>query len=187
MAQLCQEAALYQSQAFKDRILVSMIAAAIAVQGEAVGVMSAAVYGKRQALATAVLANPSAFLDRFVIGAAGNSTIGGDISNPVTITSSTAANPSVVTTAAAHGMSTGDTVVIAGHATNTALNNGTGGTSPPASWPVTSITSTTYSVPTLGIGAGTGGTSTRQPSDSNITNFGPFSQWNKFAGVTAQD
>lgn len=185
MVALCQEAALAGSQAFKDRIYVSMIAAAIAVQGEAVGAQSAAVYGKRQSLATTVLGNPLAYLERFVIGAAGNSTIGGDISVPVVISSSTAVNPSVVTTAAAHGMTTGDTVVIAGHTVNTAINNSTSGT--PSAWPVTSLTSTTYSVPTLGTGAGSGGTSTRQPSDSNITNFGPFSQWNKFAGVTALD
>lgn len=188
MALLDQQYALAVSQAFKDRILVSMMSAAVAVQGEVVGAQSDTVYGKRQLLATAVLASPLAYVDRFAFGAASITTGGSpetDISNPVLITSSTAVNPSVVTTAAAHGMSTGDTVVIAGHATNTALNNSIAGT--PSSWPVTVLTTTTYSVPTAGTGAGTGGTSTRQPADSTITNFGPFSQWSKFAGVTAKD
>lgn len=163
---------------FRGRVYVAMVAAAIAVAGEAVGGMSSSVYQKRQSLAWAVLTNPLAYLERFVIGAGSNSTIGGDVTAPVAVTSSTAANPSVVTTAAVHGLTTGDTVEIVGHATNTAING---------QWGVTVLTTTTFSVPVLGTGAGTGGTMAKQPSDSNITNFGPFSQWNKFAGVTALD
>lgn len=177
-AQMAQQALLAQDQGFRNRVYVAMVAAGIAVAGEAVGVMTAGVYGKRQALAYAVLSNPLAYLERFAVGAASNSTIGGDVVAPVAIATSTAVNPSVVTTAAAHGMATGDTVEILGHATNTAING---------QWVVTSLTSTTYSVPVLGLGAGTGGTSTKQPPDADITNFGPFSQWNKFAGVTALD
>lgn len=177
-AQMAQQALLAQDQGFRNRVYVAMVAAGIAVAGEAVGVMTAGVYGKRQALAYAVLSNPLAYLERFAVGAASNSTIGGDVVAPVAVSTSTGANPSVVATAAAHGMVTGDTVEIAGHTTNTAING---------QWVVTSLTSTTYSVPVLGIGAGTGGTSTKQPPDADLTNFGPFSQWNKFAGVTALD
>lgn len=178
-AQMCSQALLAQDQGFRNRVYVAMTAAAVAVAGEAVGVMTAGVYGKRQALAYAVLSNPLAYLERFAIGAASNSTIGGDVVGPITISGSTAANPSVVTTAAAHGMSTGDTVQILGHLINTAVNG---------QWTVTSVTSTTYSVPVLGSGIGLGtGTSTKQPPDADITNFGPYSQWNKFAGVTALD
>ena len=185
MAQMCQQAALAASQAFRDRVYVAMVSAGISVANEAVGAMTSSVYQKRQTLALAVLSNPLAFLERFAIGAASNSTIGGDISAPVVISSSTNANPSVITTAAAHGMATGDAVVIAGHTTNTAINNSNPGN--PSSWTVTSLTTTTFSIPVAANGAGTGGTSTRQPTDANITNFGPFAQWDKFAGRTALD
>lgn len=178
MAVMSQQAALASDAGFRNRVYVAMVAAAIAVAGEPVGSMSTAKYGKRQALALAVLSNPPAYLERFAVGAAANSTIGGDITAPVAITASTAVNPSVVTTAAAHGLANGDIVEIVGHATNTALNG---------TWVATSITSTTFSVPVLGIGAGTGGTSTKQPPDADITNFGPYSQWDKFAGVMALD
>lgn len=179
VAQLCSQADLGKNQGFRDRVYISMIASAEAVAGEAKAALSDAVYGKRQNLALRVLSDPLSFIERFAAGAAANSTIGADVSPPVAITSSTAATPSVITTAAVHGMSTGDTVQILGHLVNTAVNG---------QWTVTVLTTTTYSVPVSGSGVTpTGGTSTRQPTDSNITNFGPFSQWNKFAGVTALD
>lgn len=179
MAVLASQAILAANTGFRDRVYVSMVAAGIAVAGEAQGVMSGTVYGKRQNLALAVLSNPLSYLERFAIGAAANSTIGADVFPPTAIASSTAANPSVITTAAAHSLSTGDTVQILGHAVNTAVNG---------QWTATVLTTTTFSVPTLGNGIGlASGTVTKQPSDANITNFGPFSQWNKFAGVTALD
>lgn len=186
MALLCQQFALAASQAFRDRIYVSMIAAAVAIQGET-KTLSDAAHGKRQALATGVLSNPLAYLERFVIGCAAITAAGSpetDISAPVVITSSTNANPSVVLTAAAHGVVVGDTVVISGHLTNTAINNSTNGT--PSSWPVTAVADTThFTVPVAANGAGTVGLVVRQPSDTTIGNFGPFSQWSDFAGVIA--
>jgi hypothetical protein len=191
MALLCQQYALATSQAFRDRIYVSMVSAAIAIQGET-KTLSDSAHGKRQALATAVLNNPLAHLDRFAIGCAAITAAGSpelDISAPVAISSSTVGPPVVVTTAAAHGMATGDTVVISGHLANTALNNAgtaTPGAGSPSSWSVTVLTTTTYSVPTIGTAAGANtGISTRQPSDTTIANFGPFSQWSDFAGVVA--
>lgn len=185
MALLCQQFVLAANQAFRDRVYVSMVSAAIAIQGET-KTLSDSAHGKRQALATAVLTNPLAYLERFVIGCAAITAAGSpetDISPPVVITSSTNANPSVVLTAAAHGMSTGDTVVITGHTVNTAINNSTG---TPTSWPVTVVDTTHYSVPVVAnAGPGAGGISTRQPSDTTIANFGPFSQWSDFAGVVA--
>lgn len=183
MAQMCQQTLLAgdgtEHSGFRGRVYVAMMAAAEAVAAEtptspAVGPV---VYAKRQALAYAVVSNPLAYLERFVIGAAANSTIGGDVSPPVVVTSSSTANPAVVTTAAAHGLATGDTVQIAGHS-NAALNG---------QWVATVLTTTTYSVPVPGAAAATGGTSTRQPSDSNITNFGPYAQWQRIAGVNAND
>jgi hypothetical protein len=176
---MCSQALLAQDANFRSRVYVAMVAAAVAVAGEAVGAMTAAVYGKRQTLATAVLSNPLAYLERFAVGAASNSTIGGDVVAPVGITSSTAACPTVVTTSAAHGFATGDTVEVAGSVGNTAANG---------QWPVTVLSATTFSAPVAGNAAGTaGGSVTKQPPDADITNFGPFSQWNKFAGVTALD
>jgi hypothetical protein len=178
-ATLAGQAVLAQSDGFRNRVYVSMVAAAIAVSGEAVGAMSSSVYQKRQTLAWNVLSNPLAYLERFAIGAASNATIGGDVVAPVGITSSTAVNPSVVTTSAVHGLASGDTVVIVGSSGNTAING---------QWAATVLTTTTFSVPMLGNAAGTaGGTVTKQPPDNDLTNFGPFAQWNKFAGVTALD
>lgn len=182
-AQMCQQAVLAgdgnERTGFRGRVYVAMMSAAESVAGEAVGAQSSTVFQKRQDLALKVLSNPLAYLERFAIGAASHPTIGGDITNPVAISSSTAVNPSVVTTAAAHGMVTGDTVEIVGHAVNTAING---------QWVATNLTSTTFSVPVLGVGAGTAtGTATKQPPDLDITNYGPYSQWNKFAGVTVLD
>jgi hypothetical protein len=180
VAQMCQQTLLAgdgtEHSGFRGRIYVAMVAAAVAVAAET-QTAGPVVYAKRQALAAGVLGNPLAYLERFAIGAASNSTIGGDVSAPVVVTSSSTANPTVVTTAAVHGMATGDTVQIAGH--STAAPNG--------QWVVTVLTTTTYTVPVPGGAGGVGGTSTRQPSDANITAFGPFSQWPRFAGITAND
>lgn len=64
----------------------------------------------------------------------------------ISISSSTAVNPSVVTTASAHGLTTGDDVIINGHLVNTAING---------KRRVTVLTPTTFSVPLLGNGVGT--------------------------------
>lgn len=67
----------------------------------------------------------------------------------INIASSTAANPSVITTATAHGLSTGMQVVISGHLVNTAING---------TWTITVTGASTFSVAVLGngVGAGTG-------------------------------
>src|SRR5574337_60708 len=66
-----------------------------------------------------------------------------------TISTSSNANPTVITTAAAHGLSTGQSVIITGHSV-TAVNG---------TWPVTVIADTTFTVPVSSTG-GTGGTAT---------------------------
>jgi len=72
--------------------------------------------------------------------------------DPVTITSSSVANPTVITTAAAHGLTTGDIIVIAGHSGSTPDINGI--------WTVTVLTSVTFTIPVEVTTGGTGGTST---------------------------
>ncbi len=69
----------------------------------------------------------------------------------IAVTSSTFTTP-IVVTAAAHGFVDGDTIVVAGHATNTAANG---------TWVVSGATTNTFVlVGTVGIAAGTGGTAT---------------------------
>ncbi len=69
------------------------------------------------------------------------------------VTSSSVANPSVITMGSAHGLATGDTVTIAGHS----------GSTPSIDGPhvVTVLSSTTYSIPVNVTVGGTGGTSAK--------------------------
>ena len=68
----------------------------------------------------------------------------------VTITSSSVANPTVITAAAVHGLQTGDSILIAGHSGSTPSING-GHT-------VTVINTTTFTIPVDVSVGGTGGT-----------------------------
>ena len=145
---------------FRSRVQAAMMTAALNVAAEAVGVQDSSTYQLRHQLAVAVLNNPAGYLDRFAWAVAANATVSGAVQAPVAIASSTAVNPSVITTAAAHGLTTGDVVEIAGHAVNTAANG---------TWPVTVIIATTFSVPVLGTGTGTAtGTVVKQPPDADI-------------------
>jgi hypothetical protein len=176
VASLSDQAALALDTAFQARVKLALVAAATAVAGEAVGAFGSEHYNKRQRLAYAVLNAPDSQVQRFALATATNSTVAGGYGVPVAVTSSTAVNPSVVTTAT-HGLTTGDNVVIAGHLTNTAINGG---------WVVTVLTTTTFSVPVLGIGSGTAGTVRKMPPDSDIA-FTVSSIWDDMAGVTAND
>jgi hypothetical protein len=80
---------------------------------------------------------------------------GGMVTNELyaatTITSSSVANPTVITTAAAHNLTTGDYVEIVGHTGSTPSLIGYNG-------PVTVLTSTTFSLPVNVTVGGSGGT-----------------------------
>jgi len=176
---LIKQAVLAQNNVFRQRIEMAMFTAMTAVQGEALGAMTAngGIYSKRQAYATAALTNPNAHVDRFAWAVAANSTIAAAIGSPVAITSSTNANPIVVTTPV-HGYTTGDTVEIVGHLVNTSAVGG---------WIITVLSTTTFSIPVAGVGVGGAtGTVTKQPTDSDIQ-FTVNSLVSDFAGVTAQD
>ena len=180
MASLTDSSNLSLDPNFQARIQVAIVAAAMGVQGEAIGAMGQEKYNKRQSLARSVLNAPQSQVSRFATAVASNASVMADYGVPVAITSSTAVNPSVVTTTAAHGRANCDVVGISGHAANTILNGG---------WTVTVLTTTTFSVPVLGIAAGTAtGTVRKHPTDVDI-NFtvttAPF--WDDMAGVTAQD
>lgn len=169
------QAKLATDTTFRLLVQLGMAVAATAIAGEAKGAMTDAVYGKRQELAKDVLANNAKHIDKFAWAVAQNGAI--VTGSPVAITASTSANPTVVTTAAAHGLSTGDTVLIANHTTNTVANG---------AWTVTVLTSTTFSIPAAGIGVGAGGTVTKYPIDNDIA-FQISASWNDLAGITGTD
>jgi hypothetical protein len=170
-----EQAALARDEAFLDQVRVAMATAAIAIEGEAVGGSDTVVYGKREQLAAQVLNNPDGYLSRFAWAVVQNTAI--VRGSPVSIVSSTNANPIVLTTGT-HGLSTGAVVVVAGHAVNTAANG---------AWTATVLTTTTFSIPVLGNGVGGAtGTVTKMPTDSDIQ-FQVNSVWNDIAGITIVD
>jgi len=84
--------------------------------------------------------------------------IGAETPTATAITSSSVANPTVITTAAAHGLTTGDSVSIAGHTGSTPDINGT--------HTATVLSATTFSIPVNVTVGGTGGTVTGPLSGS---------------------
>ena len=173
-ASLQATAALAGDPQFQARVQAAMITAALNVAAEAKGTQDLDTYQMRHTLAVKVLNSPQQFITQFAWAAAANTTVAGDVGAPVSIASSTAANPSVVTTAAAHGLSSGQWAEITGHLVNTALDG---------TWPVTVLTTLTFSVPVLGTGTGGAtGTVTVQPPDADIQ-FAVNSIFSDMAGV----
>ena len=87
-----------------------------------------------------------------IAATAGTGVDGGAQAAAVNITSSSVANPTVITTATAHGLTSGDGIVIAGHTGSTPdINN---------AYIVTVLTATTYTIPVNVTVGGTGGTMT---------------------------
>lgn len=167
---------LSNDNGFKKQVGMSMITAAVNVAGETKGALTDPAYSKRQTLAYAVLNNPTSLLTQFCLTVAQAGAV--SLGSPVAITSSTAAFPSVVTTSAAHGLATGNAVRIQDHTVNTAING---------SNEITALTTTTFSVPVLGTGAGGAtGRVNRLPLDSDIQ-AAVVAAWNDIAGVTALD
>src|SRR5215472_11415281 len=110
MGSLMATADLAGDAGFRSRVQAAMMTAALAIASEAVGAQDSSTYQLRHQLAVQVLNNPAGYLDRFAWAAAANSTVSSDVQPPVSIASSTPANPAAVTTATAHGLSTGDVV-----------------------------------------------------------------------------
>lgn len=175
---LIKQSRLADDPVWQSRVRLAMFKTMTAVQGEVqTGTTPFTKWEKRQKLASAVLAQPSAYVDRFAWAAATNATIATAIANPISITSSTNATPIVVTTPT-HGYTTGDTVSIAGHTVNTNANGG---------WIITVLTTTTFSIPMNGNGIGAAsGSVTKQPNDSDLQ-FVMDSFVDDFAGVVITD
>ncbi len=73
---------------------------------------------------------------------------------PVNISSSAVAFPTTITTASPHGLTSGDTVLVRGHAGSTPDING--------EWTASVVTSTTFTIPVNVTTGGTGGTALRK-------------------------
>ena len=159
---------------FRSRVQAAMVTAGLQVASEAVGGQDTAVYGMRHQLAVAVLNSTSVYLDRFAWAVASNTTVAGDVGPPVSIASSTNANPVAVTTATVHGLTSGQFAEIAGHLVNVAANG---------TWPVTVTSTTVFTIPVAGSGAGAAtGQVVVQPPDADIQ-FAVNSAWSDIAGI----
>jgi hypothetical protein len=174
---LGQGARLMESLSFENRVRMSMMRQALLVANEVQGSQSADRWNKRRQLALRVLTSPNSNVTMFETLVASDPGSSLNWWAPINISGSTTANPSVVTTAIAHGLVTGDVAEIAAHQGNTNINH---------TWMVTVLTTTTFSVPIPGNAAGTANTGTVQKmeTDANI-NFTISNQWNAMAGVAA--
>lgn len=173
---LAQGAQLTNDTSFNNRIRVAMLRAATTVANEAQAAQSDTKWAKRRQLALRVLTSPDSQLPMFVAMVASDPGSSLAWFNPINISSSTNANPSVVTTASAHGYTTGDVVEVLNHAVNTNANG---------TWVITVTSTTAFSIPHPGNGAGTAtGTVQKMETDVNI-NFTISNQWNAMAGVAA--
>lgn len=160
---------------YQQRVYSAMTRYAVTVMAEAIGAMTSTVYAKRKILATRVLTAPSAWLDPFVAVLASDPAASLTWFPVVNIASSTNANPSVVTTAVAHGLAVGDVVEIQNHLVNTNING---------VWTLATVGSaTTFTVPHAanGVGGATG-TSMEMETDVNV-NFTVQNAWNAMAGT----
>lgn len=170
---LGQGAQLINDVSFQSRVNAAMVRAAIAVATEPQGTLTNNAWVKRRQLSTRVLTSPQSSLGSFAAAVAADPGSALVWYAPVAVSSSTNANPTVVTTGAAHGLTSGDTVEILGHLTNTAVNG---------TWVVSVLTATTFSVPQPANGAGTAGTAQKQETDSNIS-FTVSSVFSAVAGL----
>jgi hypothetical protein len=185
-ASLQGTAQLASDPLFQQRVQAAMITAAIDVAAESIGSMTIATYQARHTLATAILqggrlpgaiSNGTAinpWLSQFSWACAANVTISGEVGPELAIEASTADNPAKITTAAEHGLSTGDWVEISGHLLNTPVNG---------SWQITVVDTTSFTIPVEGetIGAADGEVN-KQPPDGDIQ-FACNSVFSNIAGV----
>lgn len=102
-------------------------------------------FAKRKSLAYRIMSNPDGHVNSFLSAVAADSAASLNWFQPVNIASSTNANPSVITTAAAHGLSPGDVVEVFEHLVNTNVNG---------VWTLATAAGTTLTVPHPGNGAG---------------------------------
>jgi hypothetical protein len=172
---LSQGAQMRADPGYRDRVYSAMTRYAVTVMAEAIGTQTSTVFAKRKALAARILTSPTAWIDPFL--AMISSDPGASLTwySPVSIASSTNANPSVVTTAAVHGLSVGDVVEIQNHLVNTNING---------VWTIATVGSTTtFTVPYAANGAG-GATGLVMKMETDVTlNFTLQNNWSAMAGT----
>lgn len=174
---LAQGAQMVADTGYYNRIRSGMVRYARTVAAETLGSMGSAEFTKRKSLASRVLQNPDSMVTAFLAAVASDS--GGSLTwfQPVNITSSTNANPSVVTTATAHGFAVGDMVEIKDHLVNGNING---------VWTIATVgSSTTFTVPHPANGAGLAtGWAMKQETDITV-NFTIQNAWSNIAGTYA--
>jgi hypothetical protein len=157
---LGQGAQLVADTSFVSRVRAAMMRAAINVSTEVQGTLTTNAWVKRRQLATRILTSPDSALTSFTSSVAADPGSALSWFSPISITSSTNANPIVITTSASHGYVNGDVVEILNHLVNTNANG---------TWAVTNLTATTFSIPWAGNGVGAAtGTAQKQETDSNL-------------------
>lgn len=167
---------------YRARVYSAMVRQAATVMAEALnanGQTPGTTGAKRKILANRVLTSPSAWIDPFMALLAADPGLSFTWFPQVNIASSTNANPSVVTTAAVHGIAVGDVVEIANHLVNTAING---------VWTIATVGSTTtFTVPTAANGAGAATGQTMEMVSDVDLNFTLSAQWNAMANTGTWD
>lgn len=175
---LGQGAQLLTDSSFTTRVSGAMIRAAIAVSTEAQGTFSSTVWAKRRLLSIRILTSPGSCLNSFATAVASDPSGALNWYNPMSIASSTNANPIVITTSAAHGYASGDNVEVLNHLVNTSANG---------TWVVTVLSTTTFSIPQPGVGVGVAtGTAQKMETDADLA-FTVNSVFSAVAGIMPGD
>lgn len=179
---LGQGAQMVADVGYQQRIRAGMVRWACTVMGEALNANSqnpGTTGVKRKALANRILTGPDAYLPSFLAIVAADPGASLSWFQPTLIASSTNANPTVVTTASAHGLVVGDVVEVVGHLVNTNANG---------VWTIATVGSTTtFTVPNAanGLGAATG--SVMKMETDTAINFTIQSQFNAIANTGSWD
>jgi hypothetical protein len=157
---LAQGAQMAADPGYLGRVRASMLRTAYTVRNETQGSLSTNAWVKRRAFAVKVLNSPDAYASAFLASLAADGGLSLTWYPPVSITSSTNANPSVITTSAVHGLVVGDVVEIQGHLVNTNING---------VWTLATVGSTTtFTVPFAANGVG-GATGTTMKQETDVT------------------
>lgn len=176
---LSQGAQMVADVGYRDRVRSGMVRHARTVMSEAQGGMTVNEWAKRKILANRVLTNPDSLVNAFLSAVASDSGASLTWYQPTLIASSTNANPSVVTTASAHGLSVGDVVEISGHAGNTNANG---------VWTIATVGSTTtFTVPHPANAVGTAAGWVMEMESDITVNFVLQSAWSGIAGTYTGD
>ncbi len=175
---LGQGAQLLANESFLSRVRGAMVRAALAVANEEQGGQSVDNWGKRRNLATRVLNSPDSHLGSFAAAVAADAGNALSFWQPQPVFASTADNPAAIGTAAAHGLSTGDVVEVAGHAGNTVVNG---------TWVVTVTGDWSFTVPVPGtVVGGATGTLQKHISDADLS-FTISAVFGPIAGVNPEE